>query len=363
MHTPKDVVSLFLPSLRGGGAERVMVTLANGFAERGFKVDIVLAAAEGPYFSEVSDAVRIVDLKASRVATSIPKLARYLRKQRPRALLSTLRHANIAAAMAHKLSGSQSILVLREANHVRNEDFKSLAGGFNAILYRWAHRNAHGVVGVSDGVSASVANVVGPGCNVVTIYNPVDVDSVITLSHGEMLPNVISAGDKVVLSVGRLTEQKDYPTLMKAFAEVRRHMPAKLIILGEGQERQKLSDLAESLSISEDVFMLGFVANPYAFMRRADVFVLSSLWEGLPNTLIQAMACDTPVVSTDCPSGPAEILEGGKWGELVPVGDHVALADAMAKNLASSKRTVADRAMDFAAAIAIERYLNLLIVR
>jgi len=139
----------------------------------------------------------------------------------------------------------------------------------------------------------------------------------------------------VILSVGRLTKQKDYPTLIRAFALVHRERPARLMILGEGEERPKLEALIQELSLDDDVSLPGFVDNPYAYMARSAVFVLSSAWEGLPTVLIEAMAVGTPVVATDCPSGPAEILEGGKWGKLVPVGDVEALAEAIARKISS----------------------------
>jgi len=338
-----------------------MVTLANGFAHRGFDVDLVLARAEGPYVDEVSKAVRIVDLKASRVLTSVQGLSRYIKQKRPEALLSTLRHANAAAAIAHRLAGSKSRLVLREANHILEGEVRGLTGRVNAVLYRWAYRYADQVVGVSEGVSASVERLAGPRCNIQTIYNPVDIEAIDKLSHVPLDTEMPLADGKVILAVGRLSVQKDYPTLIRAFATVRQRIAAKLIILGEGPERAGLEQLVHSLGLSDDVSMPGFAQNPFAYMRRADLFVLSSRWEGLPNTLIQAMACGTPVVSTDCASGPAEILENGKWGKLVPVGDHEALAKTMLDTLNDAvPLPVKDRAAEFSVDRAVDAYLQLI---
>lgn len=325
VRSAKELVALFLPSLRGGGAERVMVNLARGFAERGLKVDLVLAKAEGPYLSEVPPTVRIVDLKAPRVLASLPGLVRYLCRERPAAMLSTLDHANIMALWAKRLSGSPTRVVVRVANT------PSLSSGhgstararltplFLRLFYPWAD----GIVAVSQGVAADLSRITGIRRERITvIYNPVVTPELLERAKEPLAHPWFAPGQPpVILGVGRLTKQKDFPTLIRAFALVRRERPARLLILGEGEERSRLEALVKELGLEGDVALPGFVDNPYAYMSRAAVFVLSSAWEGLPNVLIQAMACGCPVVSTDCPSGPAEILENGKYGPLVPVGD------------------------------------------
>jgi glycosyltransferase involved in cell wall biosynthesis len=166
----------------------------------------------------------------------------------------------------------------------------------------------------------------------------------------------------VVLGVGRLTAQKDFPSLIRAFAKVRAQKPCRLVILGEGELRGELEALVASLDLSADVALPGFTDNPFAWMRQSSLFVLSSAWEGFGNVLVEAMACGTPVVSTNCPSGPAEILENGRWGRLVPVGDVDALADAMLATLAETTHAdVATRAQDFGVEQAVAGYLGLLL--
>lgn len=352
--------ALFMPSLSGGGAERVMVTLANGLSERGVSIDFVLATAEGDFLKDVSNEIRVVGLNSPRVSRSFFGLVRYLRKERPDVLLSALNHANIFAVLAIVVSGVKTRIVVAEHNNLSRA---LKGGGLRAWIYRHAMRlaylRANAVVTVSHGVASDLIDTLSiPSGKVTTIYNPIVTQEV--LSKADCDAPGFPQGSNII-AVGRLTKQKDYPNLLSAFSLIKDQIDANLIVLGEGEQRGELEAMVKKLGIEHRVSMPGFVANPYAWMRRANLFVLSSAWEGLPTVLVEAMACGTPVVSTDCPSGPAEILEGGSWGELVPVGDHVALADAMAKSLASPRRTVTDRAMDFAAPIAIERYLNLLI--
>ena len=302
-----------------------MVNLTIGFSELGIPVDLVLAKATGPYLSLVPDCVRVVDLKASRTLSAIPGLVRYLRTERPAALLSALDHANIAALIAIKLANAGVRLAVSVRNTLSVEAQGS--GFFNArvlpVLVRMFFPWADEIITVSGGVADDLATSTGiPRERMRVIYNPV--------VSGELLSQAREAVDHpwfapgeppVVLAVGRLTPQKDYPTLIRAFARVVQNMPCRLVILGEGDERSNLEALAKELGIIDKVSLAGFQENPFAYMARAGVFVLASRFEGLPGVLIQAMASGAPVVATDCPSGPREILEGGKWGSLVAVGD------------------------------------------
>jgi glycosyltransferase involved in cell wall biosynthesis len=356
-------IALFLPSLRGGGAERVMVTLANGFADRGFDVDLVLAQAEGPYVSEVNQAVRIIDLKARRVLTSLPRLVEYLRRERPEAMLSAMNHANVVAYLAIKLSRQRTRLVVSE--HVALSAAptrRASKGSVVRALMRMTYKRCHGIVAVSNAAAEDLARHLRLSRDRVrALYNPVVSDELIERSQVPVL-ELTDLARPIVLAAGRLTRQKDYPTLLRAIALLRKNVNATLVILGEGEARDELGHLATKLGISDHVVMPGFAANPYAWMRRADLFVVSSAWEGLPTALIEAMACGTPVVSTDCPSGPDEILEGGKWGRLVPVGDPGALAQAIDDELANKERPdIRLRAARFGVNAAVDAYLELLL--
>ena len=360
-------IAIYLPSLRGGGAERAMVTLANGFADRGLKIDLVLAQAEGPYLSEVSPGVRIVDLQSNRVLTSLPGLVRYLRRERPQAMLSALNHANVIAVVARMLAGVPARLVVSERNNVSlsGSSSKNLRSRVVLHMMRWAYCKTDGVTAVSGGVADDLANAINlPRDRISVIFNPVVTPELIEKSRMPLKHPWLGEGKPpVILGVGRLTPQKDFVTLIRAFAQVRTVRNCRLVILGEGELRAELEQLVASLGVQDNVQLPGFADNPFAWMSRVRLFVLSSRWEGLPNVLIQAMACGTAVVSTDCPSGPDEILEGGKWGRLVPVGDEEALAEAMVTLLEMPENQLSDvrqRAGGFRPELAVDAYLKIL---
>lgn len=358
-------IALYIPSLRGGGAERAMLTVANGLADRGLGVDLVLVSAEGPYLREVSKDVRLVDLHSGRVLSSLPGLVRYLRKERPKALLSALNHANVMAIMARRLANVPTRLVVSERSTVSRAASQSqtLRQRCMLPLMRWSYRKADAVVAVSEGVADDLAFAISlPRARIDVIYNPVVTPDLETRAAEPVdHPWVGSEKPPVILAVGRLTPAKDYPTLIRAFAKVRSKHDCRLVILGEGELRVSLEALVSALGIDDSVQLPGFVENPFAWMRQASLFVLSSAWEGLPNVLIQAMACGTPVVSTDCPSGPREILEGGEWGVLVPVGNSTALAAAISAELeAPAQCNVRERAAHFDVDIALQSYINVL---
>jgi glycosyltransferase involved in cell wall biosynthesis len=365
MNIEKRRLALFLPSLRGGGAERVMVNLARGFVERGIAVDLVLAKAEGTYLSEVPQEVRIIDLKSHRVLTSLPGLIRYLRRERPSVLLSAMNHTNLVALWAKKLSGVSTKVVVSVHNNLKisSQNAPSWLGRILPwgirLFYPWAER----VIAVSQGVAESIVTITSvPREKITVIYNPVVTPDLFekakeSVEHPWFHPKE----HPIVISVGRLAKQKDYPTLLQAFYLVRKKIQTRLLILGEGEERPLLEKLIDELNLKEWVDLPGFVQNPYAYMARSDVFVLSSAWEGLPTVLIEAMACGCPVVSTDCPSGPAEILENGKWGKLVPVEDVEVLAGSILATLErNNKFDVLKRAIDFNLTNAVESYLNVM---
>jgi glycosyltransferase involved in cell wall biosynthesis len=362
----KNLIALYLPTLCGGGAERVMVTLANGFADQGMQVDLVLAKAEGPYLADVSPSVRVVDLGASRVLASLPGLVRYLRRERPAALLSAMGHANLVAVAARWLSRAPTRLVVSEhANFsLARQHTNTLFAYAMAPLMRWAYPHADGVVAVSGGVAEDLARAIGLLRERITVvHNPVMTATLLDQAAAHFDHSWFGAdAPPVVLGVGRLTAQKDFPLMIRAFAKVRAQRPCRLVILGEGELRGELESLVAEMGLSADVALPGFADNPFAWMRQASLFVLSSTFEGFGNVLVEAMACGTPVVSTDCPSGPAEILENGRWGRLVPVGDVDALADAMLVTLAETTHTnVATRAQDFGVERAVAGYLEVLL--
>lgn len=357
-------IALFLPSLHGGGAERVMLNLARGFAERGFKVDLVMARAEGPYLSQLIPSVRVVDLGASRVLTSLPGLVRYLRRERPKALLSALEHANVVALWASKFAvrSTRVVVTVHSTLSRATANAQDLKNQLIPYLLRRFYPWADAIVTVSKGVAEDLQLLVPASRQKIrVIYNPIVTPELLTAGQEPLEHPWFAPGEPpVILGVGRLTQAKDYPTLIKAFALVRRERPARLVILGEGEERPKLEAVVRELGLEQDVALPGFVENPYKYMKKAGVFVLSSQWEGLPTVLIEALALGTPVISTDCKSGPAEILERGLWGRLVPVGDTCQMAGAIYEALQDNRGKGVGRAMAFSLDVITERYIKLL---
>lgn len=357
-------IAFFLPNLHGGGAERVAVNLLKGMSSQNIALDLVLATAEGPYLNQVPDGVRVVNLSAGRVIKAILPLSKYLRQNQPLALLSHLDHANVVALLARKLARTQTRLVVVEHNTMSSDKSKFIRAKFVPPLMKLLYPSADAIVGVSTGVSRDLELQLGlPEGKVITIYNPVVDDELIAKSKADLNhPWFQNEEVPVFLAVGRLTQQKDFSTLLEAFAILRKKKHARMIILGEGESRSELEALIACLGISEDVSLPGFVENPYAYLSRATAFILSSRWEGLPTVLIEAMVCGCPVISTDCPSGPDEILESGKYGNLVPVGNVVAMSKAMLQvlEIPVDRNMVVQRGMFFTFKKSISEYLTLL---
>lgn len=325
--------AIFAPDMAGGGAERAALQLAAGLNDRGFRTDLVLAAAKGPRMAEVPQAVEVVDLGAERVLTSLPALTRYLRRARPYAMASFLDHANIVALWARRLAGYPSRLVVVEQNHLSTAatNGKSRRDRMMPKLVRRFYPWATCVAGVSAGVVADLSALADTiaADRYRVIYNPIVTDAMLERAAARIDHPWFEAGDPVLVAAGRLRPQKDFPTLIRAFERVRATRSGRLVILGEGPERARLEALVRELGLDDDVELHGFADNPYAFFANATAFVLSSRWEGLPTVLIEALSCGAPVIATDCPSGPREILAEGRYGRIVPVGDVGALASAL----------------------------------
>jgi len=345
-----------------------MLHLAKAFATAGHQVDLLLCQTKGAFLDTVPRNINVVALKTSsnlvsrlQVLTANPShaltlllpillpnkppktirylsdLTTYLIREQPDALLSAKTHANLVAIWARKMAAVQTRVVISERSTMSTviQQSKKWRWRFALPLIRMVYPQADLVVAVSRGVTDDISSYTGLSRErITTIYNPIltehiKAQSILPAPH----PWFNNEAIPVILGVGRLVPAKDFPTLLKAFAHLRTKRPARLVILGEGRERSTLEKLATELGIDSDLLLPGFADNPYAFMSRATVFVLSSLLEGLPNTLIEALACGCPVVSTNCRSGPQEILDNGTFGPLVPVGDDKALAEAIIQTL------------------------------
>ena len=358
-------VALFLRYLGGGGAERVMLNLASGFVQNGLKVHLVLGKAWGPHLKKVPPEVQIIDLQASGVLSTTLGLVKYLRKEQPVALLSALHYANEIAVWSKRLSGVSTKVIVTEHNTFSqaiqrtSKVRKFLLPAFVRYFYPWADA----VVTVSQGAAKDLANSTGLSVDGIrAIYNPVITPELLEKAKKLLEHPWFAPGEPpVILGVGKLEVQKDFPTLIRAFAQLRQVRPARLMILGWGPDRPKLEALIKELSLEQDVSLLGYVNNPYPYMAKASVFVLSSAWEGLPTVLIEAMAVGTPMVSTDCPSGAAEILGNGKYGLLTPVGDSQALAEGILEVLDGGQKTIGSAWLNqFRVEAATREYLNVL---
>ncbi len=359
----RPVVALFMPSLRGGGAERVLVDLAAGIARRGFPVDVVVLNLEGAVHTDLGEGVNLVDLQRTRAAVALPALVSYLRRRRPFVLLSTLEHTNVLAVMATRMVGGIRV-VLREANTLQ-EDLASegLKGRGVRFAMRSAYRAANGIIAVSEGVARGLVEVLGLAPEKISVIaSPVITERLRAGAKEEAdHPWLGDGGSPVIIGVGRLSQQKGFDVLIRAFAKLREKMACRLVIFGEGPLRDELTELANRHGVAEHVDLPGFTDKPFAHMAAADLFVLSSRWEGLPNVLIQAMAVGAKVVSTDCPSGPSEVLDEGDLGELVPVDDADALAAAMGRALGQPRKVLpAEWYSRYEAEEVIERYARAL---
>jgi glycosyltransferase involved in cell wall biosynthesis len=358
-------IAVFLMDLRGGGAERVMLSLAAGLSDCGFKVDLVLVQSIGEYLGEVPDRVRVVNLGCDRLIQGLPAFKAYLQQHRPRAILSALEDTNIVAILAKHWAGVGSQLIVTVHNQLSQEVKHAQNWKRRVVPYllRWIYPGADAVVGVSQGVVEDLWQLGLSRSRTHAIYNPIVTPKFFAqIGDQPSHPWFAPGQPPVILGVGRLNQQKDFVTLIQAFAQLRQRRSARLMILGEGSERAHLEALVQDLGLQAAVCLPGFVADPYAYMQAAAMLVLSSAWEGFGNVLVEAMAVGTPVVSTNCPSGPAEILQDGVYGHLVAVGNAEAMAMAMEQTLQQAvlPHRLKQRAQDFSLERSLAAYQKLL---
>ncbi|HEY9748659.1 MAG TPA: glycosyltransferase [Allocoleopsis sp.] len=372
LRSPQPSISLFLPNLAGGGAERAMLHLAQGFAARGIKTDLILAQVEGAYLDKVPANVRLIDLKAKSpvIVSKTWALRRYLQQEKPDFLLSALDIVS-SATLAQRLAGVPTRIVMCVQTNLTQQfqDRHGNTGTIRPFLVRQLYPWADAIVAASQGTARDVAQMAGlPEDKVQVIYNPVVMPDLAEKIKAPIDHAWFAEGEPpVILGVGRLVKQKDFLTLVRAFDLVRQRHPARLMILGEADPREplvkpQLEALIQELGLQDDVALPGFVENPYAYMAKSAVFVLSSIYEGFGNVVAEALAAGTSVVSTDCESGPAEILGNGKYGRLAPVGDHKALADGIIAALEqpTDATLLQQRANAFAIDNIVEQYLDVL---
>jgi glycosyltransferase involved in cell wall biosynthesis len=364
-------LAIFGVNLEIGGVERVLVNLATEFDERDYAVDVVLTQAGGDLLSGLPESVRVIDLDVAEVPgfgdlASVPPLARYLRDAQPDVLLSAKPHTNLFALLAERLvdDSIRTVVSLHgiPSHRYEHDDSHKFRAVFHLTkhLYRWADA----IMAVSREVMTDAVEVLRlPEDDFEIVHNPVVSPTLLRRAEAPVDHRWFTAGSPpVVMSAGRLHPDKNYAALLRAFARVATVRDARLLILGEGEERPELESLATELGIEDEVSLPGSVPNPYPYMREASVFVLSSVTEAFPIAIIEAMGCGCPVVATRCSSGPVEILNDGEFGRLVPVNDRNALADAILSSLNEPRRssTLRERAMDFSVEAITDQYERIL---
>jgi len=343
---PPPDVALVLPTLYSGGAERVHLNLAAYFVGRGLRVDLVVGKYFGSLKDKVPPGVRVISLDARRVLLSLPQYLRYLAVARPPVVLSSVENISIIACLGKLMSLHRHRLVVRLDNSLKRAGsllFQPRRWGWVAAVAGTFWR-ADALIAVSRGLRRQLERLPTLSrARITCIYNPViDPEFAERLAAPLDLPPAVRTDLPWVVAAGRLNPQKDYPTLLRAFAGMARQSPAQLLILGEGDERAALEALALSLGIRNDVHFLGYIENPLPIMRRAQVFALTSTEEGFGNVLVEALAAGAAVVATDCPHGPREILRDEKFGRLVDVGDVAALTAMMSAQMRADRCPISE---------------------
>jgi glycosyltransferase involved in cell wall biosynthesis len=341
-------VLFFVSSLAGGGAERVMVDLLRNIDRNTFQPLLVLLHQfeDSPYRQHLPEDIRVIVVarKKDSVSAKLKQLLAFfkvVRREKPDVILSMLTHNNIMSLLSGLLFGIRVIACEHNtlSEVMKTEEGQSMLGMPVAPMVKVLYRFAENIITVSEGIKSDLISAIGISPHrIKTIYNPIDLNRVNSLMHAPPGHPFFAEQKPVVVAMGRMTAQKRFDILLNAFSRVILSTDARLIILGEGPERTRLENMVKDLGIEEKVSLAGFQRNPYALLAHADVFVLSSQYEGLPMAILEAMACGLPVISTDCRSGPTEILEDGQCGILVPVNDEAALAEAMTELLKDKKQ-------------------------
>lgn len=336
MEAPRPQLALFTPAFDRGGVERMLTQLARGLDGLGVRVDLVVNRRSPHYLNTLPNSVRVVELSAL-AGKPLDGAVAYLRTEHPAVLLSSKDENNLLALEAKRIAGVPTQIWLRsaiaESSRVAGQFFWKRWMSYRSM--RRIYPAADGVIAVSHDLARDVAEITGmPLADIRIAHNPVVTPEMLNLAAQPVShPWLNDAGTPVIIGIGRLARVKNFALLVESFARVRKVIACRLLILGEGRERAHLEQLAAKLGVGDAVDLPGYVDNPYAYLSRARLFVSSSLSEGSPNALTEALALGVPVVATDCRSGPREVLQDGRYGPLVQVEDVDALADAMLRTL------------------------------
>jgi glycosyltransferase involved in cell wall biosynthesis len=361
---PRPHIAFLLPNMAGGGAERVAITLMQGFAGRGYQVSLVLMSADGPLLREVPGGVSVTDLSAPRLRSALKPLTRFLRAKRPDVLLSFMWPLNSVAIFAGVASGT-GVRVAATEHAALSQQYAGWGRWhrlFMSATIRATYPRAHAVVCVSAGAADDLASLGAlPRGTLTVIHNPVPGPAK-KVKVPAAIERLWRGPGHRILSVGTLKDQKNHALLLRAFARLPANLPAQLMILGEGPLRAPLEQLANELGIADRLSVPGFSAEPWPYYASADLFVLSSDYEGFGNVLVEAMHMGLGTISTNCPSGPDEIINDERLGTLVPVGDDTALANAIEQLIAHpvDPALARARAADFSSQAALSAYEKVL---
>ncbi len=347
-----------IPNLGGGGAERTFLNICTYLDRGSFEPVLVMGEKKGPYCSQIPSDILTISMDELHMRRCMAKLASTIRIIKPDILCSTLTHMNIVSIAAHSMSRSSSRIVVREAS-VYNEASTQMSKGRRKLLdymVRRSYARADAIVFLTEGASWDFVETF-TSIDVSkrkVIHNPVDIEYISELKEEPIYTNWWPSSKRKIVAVGRLTAAKGYSYLLEAMLTVSQVLPDTcLIVMGSGEEEENLRAYSKQLGVDESVIFAGFQDNPFRYIAKSDLFVLSSLWEGFANVIVEAMACGVPVVATSCPYGPREIVQHGINGILVPPGDSEALASSIIRVLTDPKLAnrlgdnAVERAKDF----------------
>jgi glycosyltransferase involved in cell wall biosynthesis len=337
----KKKVLFFICQMGAGGAARTLLNIINNLDREKFSPILVTLDFRGDYEKDLKEDIPLIKLNTKRLRKAIFPLAKLIRMEKPDIVFSTIPNYNTIAILANILSGTKAKNIVREADNLGG----SFAVNVKLLGYGMLYKLSSQIVSLSEGVKENLVKRYKINAkHIEVIYNPVDLKSIADKTQNDVIDSehahLFEGDEKVVITAGRLVKQKDYETLLTAFAQVAERVQCKLIILGEGPLKDRLTMLAEKLNISQKVFFIGFRTNPYVYFKHADLFVLTSIHEGFSHVVAEALATGVPVVSTNCKSGPAEVLDNGKYGLLCRVGDNHDIADKMYQVLSYNEEQV-----------------------